>query len=184
MRFFWSDALRSLFEVSPTQTQVTYAMYRTLIHPEDWPRVEENIKAHLEGRADGDEYHVVHRIVTPNGTEKWIEAWGAVLRDETGVPVRMLGTAVAITEAMKMKAALQESEERFRTVVEQASDAIFVHDLEGNFLLVNKMACEKYGVFSGYAAVDAGGAGGCRPEGGWGDAAAVGCVGTKIASYN
>ncbi len=142
---FWSDALRSLFEVPPTQKQVTYEMYRGLIHPEDWPHVEENIKAHLEGRAEGDEYHVVHRIVAPNGTEKWIEAWGAVLRDETGTPVRMLGTAVAITEALKMKAALQESEERFRTVVEQASDAIFVHDLEGNFLLVNKMACKNTG---------------------------------------
>ena len=41
--------------------------------------------------------------------------------------------------------ALQESERRFRTLIEQASDALFVHDMEGNFLTVNHQACESLG---------------------------------------
>ena len=40
---------------------------------------------------------------------------------------------------------LRESEERFRALVEQASDAIFVHDLTGRFLLVNQRACDVLG---------------------------------------
>lgn len=41
--------------------------------------------------------------------------------------------------------ALQESERRFRTLIEQASDALFVHDMRGNFLTVNQQACESLG---------------------------------------
>jgi two-component system cell cycle sensor histidine kinase/response regulator CckA len=40
---------------------------------------------------------------------------------------------------------LQESEQRFRTLVEQAADAIFVHDLDGRFVEVNTRACESLG---------------------------------------
>ena len=40
---------------------------------------------------------------------------------------------------------LQVSEERFRILVEQASDAFFVHDYEGQILEVNDQACESLG---------------------------------------
>ncbi|AFM23561.1 PAS domain S-box protein [Desulfomonile tiedjei] len=42
---------------------------------------------------------------------------------------------------------LRESEERFRSLIEQASDAIFVHDFHGRFLEVNQQAC----ISSGYS---------------------------------
>ncbi|MCP4688947.1 MAG: PAS domain S-box protein [Desulfobacterales bacterium] len=40
---------------------------------------------------------------------------------------------------------LKESEERFRTLVEHAADAIFTHDLEGRLLDVNQWACHVLG---------------------------------------
>jgi PAS domain S-box-containing protein len=41
--------------------------------------------------------------------------------------------------------ALSRSEDRFKRLVEQAADAIFVHDLEGRFVDVNRQACEGLG---------------------------------------
>jgi len=41
--------------------------------------------------------------------------------------------------------ALSRSEDRFKRLVEQAADAIFVHGLEGNFVDVNRQACESLG---------------------------------------
>ena len=41
--------------------------------------------------------------------------------------------------------ALRQSEERFRTLVEQAADAFFVHDFDGRFLDVNQRACASLG---------------------------------------
>jgi len=40
---------------------------------------------------------------------------------------------------------LRESEERFRALVEQAQDAIFVHDESGRILMVNQRACDVLG---------------------------------------
>ncbi len=49
--------------------------------------------------------------------------------------------------AVNLQAAedLRLSEERFRALVEQAQDSIFVHDLAGRFLLVNQIACDALG---------------------------------------
>lgn len=40
---------------------------------------------------------------------------------------------------------LRSSEERYRTLFDSAADAIFIHDLEGRFLEVNRSACERLG---------------------------------------
>ncbi len=46
---------------------------------------------------------------------------------------------------MQAEAALRENEETFRSVVEQAGDAVFVNDMKGRFHVVNPMACERLG---------------------------------------
>lgn len=56
-----------------------------------------------------------------------------------------LGIAVDITERRITKEKLRASEERFRAYVEQASDALFVHDFNGRFIDVNPQACTNLG---------------------------------------
>ncbi len=45
----------------------------------------------------------------------------------------------------KLLTALQESEDRYRTLFDSASDAIFIHDMGDRFLKVNQVACERLG---------------------------------------
>jgi nitrogen fixation negative regulator NifL len=54
-------------------------------------------------------------------------------------------TAATAIVKDRVERTLRRSEERFRTLVEQASDAIFVHDLEGRLLDVNRSVCESLG---------------------------------------
>lgn len=61
-----------------------------------------------------------------------------------GNPV-ILTIAHDITERKKTLEQLQESEERFQTVIENLPDEIFVHGLDGKFILVNRVSCEKTG---------------------------------------
>ncbi len=65
--------------------------------------------------------------------------------DEQGRFTGAVHVARDITDSKRAEAALRESEDRFHTLVEQASDAFFVHDGEGRFIDVNRQACKSLG---------------------------------------
>ncbi len=50
-----------------------------------------------------------------------------------------------ITQRRRSEDALRESEARFRTLVQHASDAFFLHDEEGRLIDVNQQACDSLG---------------------------------------
>jgi len=52
---------------------------------------------------------------------------------------------IMVADRQKVDSQLQESEARFRTLVEQAADAFFLHNLEGELLDVNQRACDSLG---------------------------------------
>ncbi|WP_052721421.1 PAS domain S-box protein [Methanococcoides methylutens] len=61
-----------------------------------------------------------------------------------GTPA-VLAVARNITERKIAERKLRESEEKFKTVFESANDGIYVTDLYGRFLEVNKIACKQLG---------------------------------------
>jgi len=61
-----------------------------------------------------------------DGTAFWAESKFSVIRDQHGKPVSILGLARDITERKRGEAALIESEEKYRVVVENAREAIFI----------------------------------------------------------
>lgn len=60
-----------------------------------------------------------------------------------------IGACIDITERKKMGEALHESEEKFREVFQNISDAVFLSEIKdcavGNFMEVNDVACRKLG---------------------------------------
>ncbi len=57
----------------------------------------------------------------------------------------IIGIAHDITERKKAIEKLKESEERFQTVIEHLPHAVSVHNLDGNFILVNETLCKHTG---------------------------------------
>jgi PAS domain S-box-containing protein len=73
------------------------------IHPEDRSRVEEAIR---RVPAEGQEYAVQCRVVRPDGTMCWVEAYGVVVRDG---PTHMLGIGIDMTNLKKTEQSLQQA---------------------------------------------------------------------------
>ena len=111
------------------------------IYPEDVPKVLADYTSRPPGVAFEEEY----RVVLPDGTVNWVRNRAFPVRAADGSVTCMTGLATDITESKRVEAALRASESRFRTVVEQASDPMMVHDPAGRFVDVNHAACRALG---------------------------------------
>lgn len=85
---------------------------------------------------------------TPNGPgvqRRWLANFFP-FRAKTGEVIGLIGAVVDITERMVQETKLRESEERFRTIFETVTDAIFVQDIAaGKFVDVNQRAVDMFG---------------------------------------
>ena len=77
------------------------------------------------------------QIVTSTGEHRIWEFSNTLKNRESNEPV-VRGYSRDITEKIKVDRIIKESEEKFRTLVQQAADGIFIADLEGNYLEVNE----------------------------------------------
>jgi len=64
----------------------------------------------------------------------------AIMRDEKGALVGVVGVSRDTTERKRADEALRESEKRYRDLFENANDIVYVHDLAGNFTSLNRAA--------------------------------------------
>jgi PAS domain S-box-containing protein len=86
--------------------------------------------------AQGRELKALHR----DGRELSVQiALSPVRRDETPLVL------VALRETPDYVRTLREAEERYRSALEQAPDAVFVADLNGRYIEVNSAACRMLG---------------------------------------
>ena len=80
-----------------------------------------------------------------DGSELTIEINASLVRDRAGKPHHVQSVVRDITQRKMAEAALRESEERFRTLVENAPEAIVVLDTEkGHFVQANENALKLF----------------------------------------
>lgn len=121
--------------LEPTDAPVPIDTLRALRHPDDRDRVADGFQEVLDG---GDDfYEVEYRIIRPDRQVRWIFRRGRVVRDARGKPVRYSGVDIDITERKAAEAALAESEQRYRTLVDNASDIVATMDLDLRITSVN-----------------------------------------------
>jgi PAS domain S-box-containing protein len=134
-----------LIGFEPSPEPVPIEIIRSVRHPEDQHRVLEGFRKAVESGAKtyDSEYRIIRRT---DGELRWIFGRGLVTRDAAGKPIRYSGIDIDITERKKAEAALRESEERFRSLVQGVREyAIFMLDGDGQVTTWNEGAALIFG---------------------------------------
>ncbi|MEX2445589.1 MAG: PAS domain S-box protein [Alkalispirochaeta sp.] len=85
-----------------------------------------------------------YEAVRPDGRHIWLSMSARTSGTPTTEGLEIEGFAIDVTEQKKARKAIEESENRFRSVVENAPDAIFVQT-NGTFTYLNLAALELFG---------------------------------------
>jgi PAS domain S-box-containing protein len=138
----WSSELFRLFGLDAAAAVASFETWRSIIHPEDLSGAKARIDEAVRTRQPlFSRYRVIH----PGGEVRWIEALGESFHDGHGQGLRMSGICIDVTGRMRTEEALRESEARYRTLLRQAPDGIFVADADGRYQIVNEMGGQMLG---------------------------------------
>jgi diguanylate cyclase (GGDEF)-like protein/PAS domain S-box-containing protein len=77
------------------------------------------------------------QIIRKDGTKRYIEVSVSLQKNSSGKPIGFRGISRDITERRQMEEMLQQSEEKYRTIIEEMEEWYFETDLAGNFLFFN-----------------------------------------------
>jgi len=125
-----SEELHKIYGVEPGTIPETIEAFRAFVHPDDLARVRESERAALSGDAS---YVLEYRIVRFDGCIRTLRDEAKTIRDEHGVPVRMIGTVQDVTE----RTAAENERSRLIAAVEQTADSVIISDLAGTIEYVN-----------------------------------------------
>jgi len=94
---------RELFGLAPDD-KLSYEKILSLIHPEDIDQFRQVMRSTAQS---GEYARTDFRIVSPDGTVRWITSRGRSYAKTPGNPVRMMGVALDITERKHLEEELQ-----------------------------------------------------------------------------
>ncbi len=139
----WDKQMYRIYDAPQEEFGGAYEAWLARIHPDDLERADSESRMALSGEK---EYNTEFRIRTSDGSTRYIKAYGDVIRDAIGSPLRMVGVNFDITDRKDLEQDLFESEQKYRDLFNQNSAVRIVIDVDtGNLYDVNPAACSFYG---------------------------------------
>jgi two-component system sensor histidine kinase VicK len=128
---FLNHAFRQIWELSNELVSKNPSLLLGMLHEEDSKHVQENYELLMSGEAKSE---VEFRIITPDGTEKWISVSAGTFKNSEGILV-IAGTAEDISRTKLYEDNLHKFAAKKNSILE-----ILSHDLAGPLNVLQNMA--------------------------------------------
>ncbi len=139
----WSDETYEILGLDKAEVQPTQELFFESIHPDDREFVNSNYNDFLNNK---ESRRVRHRVMTRDGTIKYVVEQCDAIYNADGDTKRIIGTIYDISDIQKLSERIEEERLHYKTFMELSSDAILIISLEdGRVIEYSKQACELLG---------------------------------------
>lgn len=132
---WWSPRVRTMLGYSDEEFPDVLESWTSRLHPEDRDRVFAALTAHMEQRIP---YDVEYRLLRKAGDYHWVRARGQAIWNAEGRVIRMAGSLQSIMDRKRTEEAIHRSKQLLAEVANNTTAVIYVKDLDGRFLFVNR----------------------------------------------
>lgn len=132
---WWSARVRTMLGYTDEEFPDVLESWTSRLHPDDRERVFAAVTAHMERQAP---YDVEYRLLTKAGDYHWFRARGQAIWNTDGRVIRMAGSMQSIMDRKRTEEAIHRSKQLLEEVANNTTAVIYVKDLEGRFLFVNR----------------------------------------------
>jgi PAS domain S-box-containing protein len=137
-----SERAADIFGIPPGP-HMTWAAMQELLHDDDRDQARLGVERAVTERA---QYDIEYRVNRADGSQMWVAALGRAIYDASGQVQGMYGIVRDITQRKRTEEALRRSEERFRSLMEQAPFSIQLFSPDGRTISVNRAWEDLWGV--------------------------------------
>lgn len=153
---WWSGETYRIFGLDQGRVEAGLATFLECVHPDDRDLVEATVREALTGEGT---YDLRHRVVHADGEVRYVRLRGRLVPGTDGGTDRMLGIVLDVTDDVRLHdernralAALADSEERHRLLVENAYDVIWTMETDGSISYVSPSVTRVRGITPAEAA--------------------------------
>ncbi|MFT3695983.1 MAG: PAS domain S-box protein [Kofleriaceae bacterium] len=141
-RVTFSAEARRIFGYGPDVISTSGEDLRNQIHPDDYQRIVAGTReALLSGRIIDEEA----RVIRPDGETRIIHSRLHLITHADGKPRAFFATSQDVTKRRMEETSIRETEVRFRTFVDHATDTLLLLDRQARIIDVNRHACDTLG---------------------------------------
>ena len=128
----WSDEKYRIYGYEPHSVKVDLDFCRQAILPED---LDATMAALDAATAKTEPVQFTYRIRRPDGEVRHLRSHAECQRDENGVPERLVGVALDITELSEAQRTLQQTEERWQFAIQNNGLGVWDWNVQTGFVL-------------------------------------------------
>jgi PAS domain S-box-containing protein len=124
---FWSDENYRLMGIEPGTVTPSPEAFLSCVHPDDRPQVQETMLRALQGQGP---LETSHRVLHPDGSVRWINETGTVVRDAAGAPIKFSGITLDVTAQYEAERQRRDFEARQAQILDAMRAGVWEIDLE------------------------------------------------------